>query len=387
MTLPQTTPFSLQLPTKVRFAPQASAKVLEEARAAGFRHAAALVDAGALAQPTVQTFLDEAKQSLDLRSIVEFDGGEPTYAKLEEMRPAFMESSPECILAIGGGSVMDVGKAMAVLVTNDGPALSYRGFDQPTEPALPIITVPTIAGTGSEITPNASFVDQRELRKMGINGDCVRPALAIIDPCLALSCPPRPTMCSAVDSLVHATEAYVARKATPIARLFAREAFSLVCFTLEQALDDPEDLDSRCSLALGSLYAAIAMMNSGTGPAAAMSYPMGVRYSVPHGFAGAVFLPIVADLTREAGCLLHDELTEDQVWEGIGFSEMISALWRRIGMPSDLQDLGVRSEEEEAFVQDVLELSAALDQHPTPFGKTQIMESLRRLRGPTDSAE
>ena len=372
-------PFSLHLPTKIRFVPGRAEEPLEEICSAGIKNLAVLVDANISNLQDIANFLGKVDEILGISIIVEYAGGEPTYAELEKYRPMFPKGKSGGVLAIGGGSTIDVGKAMAVLATNHGPALSYRGFDKPKSPSLPIITVPTVAGSGSEITPNASFVDDQEMRKMGINGECVRPCFAIIDPAFSISCPRKPTLSAAADSMVHSTEAYLARNGNPISRLLAREAFSLVFSNLEQAIANPENIECRCSLHLGALCATFAIMHSGTGPPAAMSYPMGVRYEVPHGFAGAIFLPVVASITKKNGCSLHDELMTF-LNSNASYSEEVSALWKRIDIPSSLDTLGIPVEGEEIIVQDTLELGAALEQHPTHFGKGEIEEALRRLR-------
>ena len=113
--------------------------------------------------------------------------------------------SIDVFIAIGGGSAIDMAKGLSVLATNTKPAIFYRGFDKFEEPIIPIIAMPTTAGTGSEITPNASFIDTNDKRKMGINGEAIRPKYAILDPELTVACPKGPTISAGIDSLVHST--------------------------------------------------------------------------------------------------------------------------------------------------------------------------------------
>ena len=120
----------------------------------------------------------------------------------------------DVFIGIGGGSALDMAKGLSVLYTNLKKAISYRGFEKFTNPILPIIAIPTTAGTGSEITPNASFIDSIEKKKMGINGEAIRPSYAILDPELTLTCPKFPSLSAqGLMSLVHASEAFVAKKA------------------------------------------------------------------------------------------------------------------------------------------------------------------------------
>ena len=136
--------------------------------------------------------------------IIECDISEPTYNKLEEKRSEINRHNIDVFIGIGGGSALDMAKGLAVLSNNHDAAIVYRGFDKFKEPIPPIIAIPTTAGTGSEITPNASFIDTNEKRKMGINGESIRPKFAILDPELTLLCPLLPTISAGVDSMVHA---------------------------------------------------------------------------------------------------------------------------------------------------------------------------------------
>lgn len=375
-----TIPFNLSLPTEVRFVPKGAQNVLEEVKSRGIKNVAVIIDSGAKEQKSVKKFLDCLDSILKIDRIVPYNGGEPTYRVLEQVRNQFKNDSPNGVFAIGGGSAMDIGKALSILLINSGPAINYRGFNGANLKSLPIVTVPTVAGTGSEITPNASFVDDKEMRKLGINGECVRPTYAIIDPSFSFSCPKDALLSAAVDSIVHATEAYIAKKSNLISRFFAKEAFTLVCSNLEKLVSEEKSLETRCQLAIGSLFAALAMIHSGTGPAAAMSYPMGVRYLVPHGFAGAISLPFVAQITNEANCFIHDELINEIAPDGFNYSDYVGALWDRIQIPQDIEKMGLSTDQDEMFINETLELSGALEQHPTPFGKKEIKEVLKRIR-------
>jgi alcohol dehydrogenase class IV len=371
--------FSFALPCKVHFVPGNHEHALKEISSDKISDMLVLIDTNVVYSETVKPFIQSADRLLGIRQILEYDGGEPTYAELEEIRKSLANISFGAVLAIGGGSTMDVGKALAVLHTNEGPAISYRGFDKPTKPALPIITAPTVAGTGSEVTPNASFVDDVKMAKMGINGECVRPRHAIIDSAFSFSCPEKPSLSAGLDSMVHSTEAYVARKSNPLAKFFALKGFALAFENLGRVITNPQDLEARSSLSLASLLSAFAMMHSGTGPAAALSYPLGVRHSVAHGIAGSFFLPLIATMTQEAGCPLHDELMDFDKSRR-NYPDALLALWQELGVPSTLGDLGISLDDHDLIIADTLDLSAALEQHPTPFGSDQLNEVLSRLQ-------
>ena len=312
-----------------------------------------------------------------LRKVI-CDISEPTYAKLDEKRLRKGEKV-DVVIGIGGGSALDMAKAVSVLSTNLEDAIVYRGFDMFKNAIPPIIALPTTAGTGSEITPNASFIDSDSKRKMGINGEAIRPKFAILDPELTLSCPLGPTISAAVDSMVHATEAFVAKKTNPLARLCAAEGFSTMFSVLPKLIHELDCADLRKQAMYGSFVSAIALMNSGTGPAAALSYPLGVHFGVPHGLGGAMFLPEVARYNIQNGVhdyvgLLKKGAFEEPAEEldAHRFLEELEQLWGSLEIPTNLSKYGVISSDVDLIVKDTLELAGALEQNPAPFGEKQI---------------
>jgi len=319
------------------------------------------------------------------KTIIYCDIKEPTYDRLEEKRSILYNKNIDVFIGIGGGSALDMAKGLSVLYSNKGSAISYRGFDQFHEPILPIIAVPTTAGTGSEITPNASFIDTNEKRKMGINGEAIRPKYAILDPELTISCPKSPTISAAVDSLVHATEAFVAKKTNPMARLFAKEGFNLVITNLPLLIDKLHDIELREKIMYGAFLSAIALMNSGTGPAAAMSYPLGVHFGVPHGIGGGIFLPHIIQYNIDNGYFGYSEL--DKISNNNGSSKKISKsfinkiwdIWKILDVPQDLSQFGMANKHLDLFVSDTMDLKAALDQNPISFYDNEIRSILRKL--------
>ncbi len=382
------TMFELNIPTRVRFGAGARHGIAGRISASGWRRVGIVVDHALAALPMVEEMTAAIANSCDGAFTVICDIQEPTYDALDAARGPFTAQPPDAVIGIGGGSALDMAKAMAVLARNTGPALDYRGFDRMTEDVCPIIAVPTTAGTGSEVTPNASFINTAEQRKLGINGEAVRPKYAFLDPELTLSCPPGPTVSAGVDSLVHATEAFVAKKSNRLARSFAAEGFRLVFHALPELVSRPDDLGLREDVMYGAFLSGVALMHSGTGPAAALSYPLGVRHGVPHGIGGAIFLPHVirANAERGAGCYaeLHDAVAGDRAdvdaaEKGRRLSGIMLDVWRTLSVPQDLQALGIADSDIDAIVADTLEIGAALEQNPEPFGETEIRAVLGRL--------
>ena len=318
--------------------------------------------------------------------IIECNISEPTYEKLEEKRLNSQEIDIDVFIGIGGGSALDMAKGLSVLYSNNGPAVTYRGFDQFKEPILPIIAIPTTAGTGSEITPNASFIDSEEKRKMGINGEAIRPKYAILDPELTLSCPKAPTISAGVDSLVHASEAFAAKKSNPMAKMFAREGFKLVFENLPLLVDDLGNIELREKVMYGAFLSAIALMNSGTGPAAAMSYPLGVHYGVPHGIGGGIFLPFVVEHNINHGfyeygdlfCLADNKKISKKE-KSIQFLDYLKDTWSSLDVPKNLNIFGLNRTGITEFVDNTMNLKGALDQNPVSFYEKEINTVLKKL--------
>ncbi|HEX5480516.1 MAG TPA: iron-containing alcohol dehydrogenase [Dehalococcoidia bacterium] len=381
------TTFSFAVPTRVAFGAGVRRQIPEVVRAQGWRRVGLAIDHNLADVAVVQELIAATTAACDGVVTGYCRVAEPTYDALDAARGEYVDQQLDALIAVGGGSALDFGKAMAALVHNPEPALAYRGFEKLTGPVLPIVAVPTTAGTGSEVTPNASFVDAREQRKMGINGEAVRPRFAFLDPDLTASCPRAAAISAAVDSLVHATEAYVAKKSNPMARLFAREGFGRV-FNALPALASAPDAASREQVMFGAFLAGVALMHSGTGPAAAMSYPLGVRYKVPHGYAGGTFLPFVVAHNAAQGADDYADLYDviqgadpsaSRQARAAAFADRLHGLMRDLDVFRDPAALGLTGPAVDRFVADTLELSGALEQNPVPFGAAEIKTTIDRL--------
>ncbi|MEI8032536.1 MAG: iron-containing alcohol dehydrogenase [Chlorobiaceae bacterium] len=225
--------------------------------------------------------------------------GEPTYAHLESVAQFFRSNMPDGVIAIGGGSTLDLGKGVALLLTNDVPALSLKGFPQGVNDPLPLVTVPSLLGSGAEVSFNAVFIDEREGRKLGINSRKNFPKKAVIDPNLSMTAPMESVIASAMDSLVHCVDSFGSVKHTPFSRIYSVEGFQRTFYALQQGQLDRAE--SRLDLAIGSVCGTAALMNAGDGPTNGFAYYLGVKHRVPHGLAGAIFLKEVMRYNHEHG--------------------------------------------------------------------------------------
>lgn len=225
--------------------------------------------------------------------------GEPTYAHLENVAGFFRSNAPDGIVAIGGGSSLDLGKGVALLLTNQVPALSLKGFPQDVIDPVPLVTVPSLLGSGAEVSFNAVFIDEAEGRKLGINSRRNFPRKTVIDPQLSMTAPMESVIATAMDSLVHCIDSFGSQKHTPLSRIFSVEGFQRTFYALRQGQLDRAE--SRLDLAIGSICGTAALMNSGDGPTNGFAYYLGVKHKVPHGLAGAIFLKEVMRYNFDRG--------------------------------------------------------------------------------------
>jgi len=377
-------PFNFFCPTKIAFGSGVCNELPQTLMENGWQHVGLVVDHNLKEQPLIGELIKSIEANVEYVVTAWCKVSEPTYNNLEAERGQFADPSLQAIIGIGGGSALDMAKAMAVLVHNKLPAIEYRGFDKMTEAVLPIIAVPTTAGTGSEVTPNASFIDSDAKKKLGINGEAVRPLFAFLDPELTLSCPKEPTISAGVDSMVHAVEAFAAKKTNRLARFFAAEGFRRVFHALPRLVDDLGNIELRREVMYGAFLSGVALMHSGTGPAAALSYPLSAHFKVPHGLGGGVFLPFVVEhnvrhgYTEYAGLL--DLGISDAMKASERFLQEIKAVWRDLCIPDNLAMLGIKTTTDvDLILKETMELNVALDQNPVPFYESEITYALNWL--------
>jgi alcohol dehydrogenase len=315
---------------------------------------------------------------------------EPDYDSLDRIKKLFFKGNKplvECFVGIGGGSVLDFTKGLATLAANPGPSRKYRGFPKNIKPSLPNIALPTTAGTGSELTFNASFIDWKEGKKMGINTLYNYPVLAIIDPNLLLSCP-RPIMVSAgADILVHTMEGYMAKDSDTLTRIFASQGFRLAFNNLARAIEKPKDLEAKAKLQLAAYIGGLTLLGSGGGPTGALSYPLGVHFKVPHGIAGGVFLPHIIRYNAQKGYDFSDlyDLIEgadkslDRKSKSLAFAEKFSRLFKRIGVPWGLKGLGVDKSNVKILLKESENFAEVFNQNPVPLPVKEVQKLIIKL--------
>src|SRR5215213_8761925 len=222
---------------------------------------------------------------------------EPTLDAVIKGAELARSSDCEVVVGIGGGSVMDGAKAIAALATNHSPILKYLeviGESQPlTEAPLPIIAVPTTAGTGAEVTRNAVLHSPEHQVKVSLRSPLMLPRVALVDPELTFDLPPALTASTGMDALTQLIEPFVSKRSNPMTDALCREGLSRVARSLRRAVENGRDTNARHDMALGSLFGGLALANAGLGAVHGFAGPIGGMFSAPHGAVCAALLPFV----------------------------------------------------------------------------------------------
>ena len=203
------------------------------------------------------------------------------------------EHKADVIVGLGGGSAMDIAKAAAIICTNPDPIQTYGGVNLVPKPGLPLVLIPTTAGTGSEVTSISVLSDTENKVKIGVVSDYMFARCAFLDPALTVKLPPQVTASTGLDALVHAMESYIGKKASFITEPLAFAAIVMVAKYLRRAYADGSDIEARSGMLRGSLLAGLAFANTQTGAAHACSHALGGFFHLPHGIATALMLPAV----------------------------------------------------------------------------------------------
>jgi len=286
-----------RLPSVVISGPGCFRRLGEQARSLKIRKALVVTDPVVRSLPCV----DQGRDCLDGAGVSSalFAGvvPEPLVPNVEAGFAAFRDAECDAVVAIGGGSSIDVGKCIAALATNSGRLPDFEGANKIPNPGIPLLAVPTTAGTGSEVTKNAVITDVDRDVKMLIMSPWLIPSAAIDDPLLTVSLPPFLTMATGFDALTHAIEAYVSRRAQPITDVLCLEAIRLIASSLRQAWANGDDLDARSTMTHGQLLAGMAFTNSSVALVHGMARPIGAHFHLPHGLSNATLLATVMEFS------------------------------------------------------------------------------------------
>ena len=278
---------------------------------------------------------------------------EPPYSTVHACAAFLRDHGCDAVIGLGGGSSLDTAKMAAALAVNGGEVPDYWGVGRVPGPGLPVVAVPTTAGTGSEVSPAAVFKDPDDHTKKGVRSDHLLARVAILDPTLTLGLPPGLTASTGMDALIHAIEAYTSPRATLTSDAMAEQAIRLIGAHLRPAYRDGDSLSARTAMLTGSFLAGLALAEVNVGAVHALAQALGGRYPVSHGVANALLLPHVMAFNREA---CQDKYARVAGWmgeevEGLdakqGSLRVIEAtrrLLKDLDLPTSLREVGIASE-------------------------------------------
>ncbi len=321
----------------------------------GFKHALIVTDAPLTAlgvTEKVATLL----RARDVQVTV-FDGVQPnpTVSNVEAGLAALQAAGADCIVSLGGGSPHDCAKVVAVLATNGGSVMDYRGANKVKKAPLALISINTTAGTAAEITRFAVITEETKHIKMNIVDRQIAPVISVNDPELMLGMPASLTAATGMDALTHAVEAYVSTMATPVTDACALHAMKLIAQYLPRAVKNgKEDIEAREQMSSAQFLAGMAFNNALLGYVHAMAHQLGGQYNLPHGVCNALLLshveavnasacaPRLADIARAMGVDIAGLSVEDAAQAAV---KAMRDLAVTVGIPAKLSDLGVKRED------------------------------------------
>lgn len=310
----------------------------------------------------------------------------PTIENVHAGLDVLLESKCDVILAVGGGSVIDTAKAVAVVANNpqNRDIVSLEGVDKSTNPPMPLIAVPTTAGTGSETTMDYVITNVREKRKMACMDSMVVPIAAILDTDIMASLPLKMTAATAMDALTHAVESYLSRGAFEFSKMLSLEAVRLIAENLQKVIENLSNLDARKNLAMAQFMAGMSFTNVGLGIVHSMAHPLSAFYDIPHGIANAMILPYIVEFNApscKASMVTLAKAFDKNFDESHDWMEATKVCVTKInemnayaGLPTALSETGVLFEDIDALA------TAAMADAATPDNPRDVtMEDFKKL--------
>lgn len=376
---------SFRSPSTIHFGQGASAKIGAEAKRRGAGSVLLVTDGVLRSTGVIDPVLESLKEA-GLETVV-FDGvdDEPTLEHVEQGLNLLRQNGCELLVGCGGGSPIDAAKAIAVKAGNEGGIADFMGIDRIPEPGLPVLAVPTTAGTGSEATMVTIITDTETEVKMMIMSPHLMPDASVVDPLLTLKCPRHITASTGLDALTHAIEAYVSVKAQPMSDVLALSAVELLSGYLPRAWANPDDLEARSKTHLGALQAGMAFSNSSVALVHGMSRPIGANFHVPHGVSNAALLGVVTEFSLIGAPKRYARIAQAMDLPTHGLSELQAArqcadraqeLIEQLKIPS-LTELGVTREKLDPVVRKMTEdalASGSPGNNPRKATQEEIVE-------------
>lgn len=382
------TPFTFNTTASIVFEPGSSRRLGEIAGGKTGKNVLFVTDPGlrrlGLCDPVLAS-LEAAGHDVALFDTVEAD---PSLATLMKAVETGRSAGATGVVGFGGGSSLDVAKLAALLLGSGEDLNGAWGVANAKGPRLPLVLVPTTAGTGSEVTP-VSIITVGEEEKRGVSSAVILPDVAVLDPELTLDLPPAITAATGVDAMVHAIEAYASKNANnnPLSKMLAKQALSLLGANIETAVFDGRNIEARGAMLLGSMLAGQAFANSPVAAVHALAYPIGGTFHVPHGLSNALVLqhvlrfnmPEAAHLYAEIAADAFPALAREEGTQGrcAAFIEELAGLSKKLGLQTRLRDVKIGEEHLPKMAADAMKQTRLLVNNPRAVSEADALAIYR----------
>ena len=323
-------------------------------------------------RPLIEDTLAELKSAGISIEVIQDIVAEPTVNDFKKILEVARQFKADSVVGIGGGSVLDLTKLIAACINSDQQEEDCFGTGFVKQKGLWFACLPTTAGTGSEVSPNAILLDERDHLKKGIVSPFLIADVAYVDPKLTWTVPAKVTADTGMDALTHCIEAYTNKFAHPSVDIYALQGIRLIAANLEKAVKNGQDQEAREALAFGSLYGGLCLGPVNTAAVHALSYPLGGEFHIPHGLSNAILLPSVMKFNMPANIKRHAEVAialgcqlgandEETAQRGVDF---IYQLADAVGIPKKLTDLGIPQTAVDGMAKAAMEVQRLLKNNP-----------------------
>lgn len=354
--------FNFSIPQDIVFGKGSLSKLPEIAKKLGGKHAyiisGPVLEKIGLVEKCVQ-YMKEAGYEADIFTETEAN---PSVDTVEKAAAGYKECGADMIVGLGGGSPIDVAKAVGVVVKYGGKITEYEGARKVPGPIVPLIAIPTTAGTGTEVTAFSVITDKSRNYKLTVFSYNILPEYAILDPELIMTAPASVAAACGMDAMIHALEAYISTAASPFSEAMSEKALELIGGNIRRYVANRRDEEAASAMLVGSLLAGIAFSWARLGNVHAMSHPISAFFDVPHGVANAILLPTILDYNKLADNgkykkiygFVSQKLTENEEFVPDMLVDEITKLNELLGIPASLSEVGVTEDKIPAMAEDAM---------------------------------
>ncbi len=355
--------FDFSIPVRVHFETGGARKIGSAIKAIGGSNVLITTDKGVAGAGLLEPITKCLEKEGLVYSVFDEVEANPSTETVDKGYGLLKERGCDVIVGIGGGSPIDAAKAVAILTANPGPLAQYEGPDKLPNPVVPVIAIPTTAGTGSEINGSTVLTDRARKYKMSIRSPYLVPKLALLDPALLCSLPPKVVAPTGMDALVHAIESYISRGSSPASEGLALEAIRLVAQNLRAFYADPSNIEAASNMLMASAMACMSFSNARLGVIHGIAHVLGGRYNIAHGVACAILLPHAMEFCLIGAIDKFARVAEAMGVSTAGMTKMqmaqasvvaVRELMKDIDMPENLAQLGVKENDLSEIAKDAL---------------------------------